>query len=83
MLLDYALDRFKLTIPNTNPFRESHDFEIDGTPYQTLEDSEVSVDGSVYYWSDNYTTVFDLITSEWYDHAKQSDAAVMRIGWWA
>jgi SNF2 family DNA or RNA helicase len=83
MLLDYALDRFKLTIPAGNPFRKTFDFEIESIPYQTLEDSEVSVNGSVYYWSDNYTTVFDLITSEWYDHAKQSDAAEKRIEHWA
>ena len=82
MLLDYALDRFKLSIQTTNPFRHAFDAEIERTPYQTLEDSEINIDGSTYYWSDHYTSVFDIVTSDWYEHATKSDAVEARIKYW-
>ena len=43
MLLDYALDRFKLSIPAGNPYRHAIDGEIERTPYQTLTDSDGNV----------------------------------------
>ena len=82
MLLDYALDRFKLDVLPTNPYRHAVDGEIERTPYQTLVESDVKVDGSTYYWSDSYTSVFDMITSEWYDTATLSESAKARVEWW-
>ena len=55
MLLDYALDRFKLEVLPSNPYRRAVDGEIERTPYQTLVESDVKVDGSTHYWSDSYT----------------------------
>ena len=82
MLLDYALDRFKLDVLPSNPYRRAVDGEIERTPYQTLVESDVKVDGSTHYWSDSYTSVFDMITSEWYDTATLSESAEARINWW-
>lgn len=67
VVLDYSNDTFHLTVPKDNEHRVTIDHEIGNGPYQTLIKKDQNLNGSHYVFNDSYTTVFDLVTGDWFD----------------
>lgn len=58
--------------------------EIEYAPYQTLVHSSCGRDIYKYSWNDTYSSVFDILTSDWYDteDLKVTSKAQERIDFW-
>ncbi len=84
VVFDYSNDSFHLTVPKDNEHRAVIDLEIDGGPYQTLIKKNRDLNGSHYIFNDSYTTVFDIVTGDWFDWDDfyRTDAASDRMAEW-
>lgn len=83
MRLDYN-NVFSLEFSREHEHARTIEREIECAPYQTLLQSSFTENTFRYSWNDTYTSVFDILTSDWYDieDLKVTSKAQERINFW-
>ena len=84
MKLDFDDSYFSLEFPRSRDDSRTIEKDIEYTPYQTLVHSSIKDDVFKYCWNDTYTSIFDIITSDWYEteDLEVTSKAKERIKFW-